>query len=141
MATYTMAQLSDQDAVAERREPLRLVVQEINCAENNFAASDVIKAIAVGAGQLVMAAGITVVVAEGGTLTATLGDTDVDGFLASSDLNAAAGTAYSSQGGSTAYEKGKLYAAADTINVTLSANAADTAVFRVWALVLDVADR
>ena len=74
---------------------------------------DVIEAIPLPAKSLVMAVGLDVTTAEGGTLTAV------------------AGTPY-------AYGLGKYYSAADTLDLKI-VNAADVAVMRLWALVVDCA--
>jgi len=106
---------------------------------------DVLEVIQIPAKTQVLAVGLDVTTAEGGTLTIDVGDgVDPDGFLDGVNANTAAG--YSSttvtlvEGApntlSPAFGFGKYYGAADTIDVT-TVNAADTAVMKVWAIVAD----
>jgi len=117
---------------------------DVVCAQNkidlsvsNSVASDVIQAISVPKGAFVFHVGVVVNTAEGGTLTATVGDgAGADSWDASTNLNATAGTATGPTSGTDAYalQGGKLYTVADTIDLTMSANAGDTGVFTVFAL-------
>ena len=112
---------------------------------------DVIEAIPLPAKSLVLRVGLDVTTAEGGTLTIDVGDgTDPDGFLDGVDANAVA--SYTSGNNVTltaaspnaitgtpyAYGLGKYYSAADTLDLKI-VNAADVAVMRLWALVVDCA--
>ena len=112
---------------------------------------DVIEAIPLPAKSLVMAVGLDVTTAEGGTLTIDVGDgTDPDGFLDGVNANTAAsyqsgnnltltsGTPNAVEGTPYAYGLGKYYSAADTLDLKI-VNAADVAVMRLWALVVDCA--
>lgn len=110
-------------------------------------AGDVLEALHVPAGTQVLAVGLNVTTAEGGTLTVDVGDgADPDGFLDGVDANAVAGYSSSqvtiSEGTpntiSPALAFGKYYAAADTIDVKI-VNAADAAVMTVWAVVANCA--
>lgn len=121
---------------------------------NNGAASDVVEMLLVPAGTFVFSVVHIVNVAEGGTSTGTVGDgSDADGWIASVDNNATAGTALQSNGKfsladgtpntityTNAYgaQGGKYYAAEDTIDITLSAHAVDTAVITLMALCAEV---
>lgn len=112
----------------------------VNLANDNVVASAVIQALDIPAGTLVLQCGLIPLTAEGGTLTATLGDGDtVNGWDASTmDLNQIA-TQYTSLVADTnGATGGKYYATADTIDVVTSANAGDLAKFKVWALCLDI---
>jgi hypothetical protein len=103
-----------------------------------LADNDILEVIRVPAKTLVLAVGLDVTTAEGATCTVDVGDgTTVDGFLDGADANAVA--SYASSGNGEAYEKGKYYAAADTIDVKFI-NAADVAVMRLWALIVDCND-
>lgn len=103
-----------------------------------LADNDILEVIRVPAKTLVLAAGLDVTTAEGGTCTIDVGDGDtVDGFLDGVNANTVA--SYASSGNGEAYEMGKYYAAADTIDVKFI-NAADAAVMRVWALLVDCND-
>ncbi len=105
--------------------------------------NDVIEAIPLPAKSLVMAVGLDVTTAEGGTLTIDVGDgDDVDGFLDGVNANTVASYASALALAEAApntvvgYSNGKYYAAADTLDVKII-NAADAAVVRLWALVAD----
>jgi len=85
-----------------------------------------------------------VVVAEGGTLTATVGDgAGAASWDAEVNLNAAAGTSTIGTNGTDAYvaNPGKVYTAADTIDLTMSANAGDAAKLLVQAICIDLNPR
>lgn len=124
---------------------LVLAENTINFATNNGVASDVVQAIKVPKGAYVMQVGTYLHTAEGGTQTATVGDgAGANSWDASVDLNAAGGTVTGGIPGTDAYAtSGKLYTAEDTIDLTMSAHAADTAkitVFCVYAIVQAVAN-
>ena len=109
----------------------------ISLAANNSVASDTIQAITIPKGALVLHVGVVINTAEGGALTAELGDgTDPNGWDASVDLNAAAGTQTGPTSGTDAYalQGGKLYTAQDTIDLVMSAAAGDAAIFTVYAV-------
>lgn len=106
-------------------------------------AGDVLQVLDIPALTFVHAAGITLHTAEGGTLTLDLGDgDDADGWLDGVNGNATAPTAYASTlvlaegtpNTMTGYTEGKLYTAADTIDIVF-VNAADAVVLDVWAVV------
>jgi hypothetical protein len=96
---------------------------------------DIIEAIPIPAKTSVLAVGLDVTTAEGGTLTVDVGDEDnADGYLDGVNANTVA--SYATLDGATDYATGRYYAAADTIDVTI-VNAADVAVMRLWAIVAD----
>lgn len=104
---------------------------------------DIIEAIPLPAKTLVLRVGLDVTTAEGGTLTIDVGDgSDTDGYLDGVNANTVASycSALALTEGApntiTGYSNGKYYSAADTVDV-LIVNAADVAVMRLWALVLD----
>jgi hypothetical protein len=106
---------------------------------------DVIEAIPLPAKSLVLRVGLDVTTAEGGTLTIDVGDgSDTDGYLDGVNANTAASYCSAlvlTEGAPntiTGYSNGKYYSAADTIDVVI-VNAADVAVMRLWALVVDCA--
>ena len=83
------------------------------------------------------------ITAEGGTLTATVGDGgSAAGWDGSVNLNTSAGTVTQSVEGTDARKAanatGYVYTAADTIDLTMSAHAADAAVIDVFALCVDL---
>lgn len=89
--------------------------------------AEVVQALKIPAGALVTDVWVIVKTAEGGTATATVGDGDsANGWDASTNLNATAGTVTSSLKGTDAFAVGKYYATADTIDLTLN-NACDAA--------------
>jgi hypothetical protein len=109
-------------------------------------AGDALEVIRIPAGTQVVAVGLSVTTAEGGTLTVDVGDgDDPDGWLDGVNANTAAGYSSStvtiSEGTpntiSPAFAFGKYYGAEDTIDVK-TVNAADTAVMTVWAIVANV---
>lgn len=104
---------------------------------------DVLEVIQLPAKSYVMAVGLDVTTAEGGTLTIDIGDgSAADGYLDGVNANAVASYASTlalTEGAPNTvkgYSAGKYYAAADTIDVK-TVNAADAAVMRLWALVVD----
>lgn len=110
-----------------------------------LANGDVIEVIRIPAKTQVLAVGLDVTKAEGGTLTVDVGDgVDPDGYLDGVNGNTVAGYSSSTvtlvEGApntlSPAFGFGKYYGAADTIDVTV-VNAADVAVMKVWAIVAD----
>lgn len=107
-------------------------------------AGDGLPALSIPAKSLVLAVGLDVTTAEGGTLTVDVGDgSDTDGWLDGKDANAVASyasvpftLAEAAPNTIVGYGAGKYYAAADTIDV-ITVNAADTAVMKLWAVVVD----
>ncbi len=98
-------------------------------------AADILEVIKVSAKTLVTHVALEVTTAEGGTLTLDVGDGDnPDGYLDGVNGNATA--AYISVAGTDAFEQGKYYTAADTIDV-VTVNAADTAVMKLTAVMVD----
>ena len=97
--------------------------------------ADVLEVIKVPAQTLVTHVALEVTTAEGGTLTVDVGDGDnTDGYL--DGVNANATAAYLTVAGTDAYEAGKYYTAADTIDIVLN-NAADAAVMKLTAVMVD----
>lgn len=101
-------------------------------------AGDVLEVIRVPANTLVTNVALNVTTAEGGTLTIDVGDGDnPDGYL--DGVNANATAAYLTVAGTDAFEAGKFYTAADTIDV-VTVNAADTAVMTLTAVMVDCSE-
>tara|TARA_R100000231_G_scaffold47840_2_gene40966 strand:- start:10696 stop:11151 length:456 start_codon:yes stop_codon:yes gene_type:complete len=97
--------------------------------------ADILEVIKVPAQTLVTHVALEVTTAEGGTLTVDVGDGDnTDGYL--DGVNANATAAYLTVAGTDAYEAGKYYTAADTIDIVLN-NAADAAVMKLTAVMVD----
>lgn len=102
------------------------------------ASSDVVQALKIPAGALVLDVWCIVRTAQGATCTATVGDGDgANSWDASTNLNATAGTVTSSLKGTDAYAVGKYYSAADTIDLVLghTANAAKIVVCAKYAMI------
>ena len=98
-------------------------------------AADVLEVIRIPAQTLVTNVALEVTTAEGGTLTIDVGDGDnPDGYLDGVNGNATA--AYLTVAGTDAFEAGKYYTAADTIDIVLN-NAADAAVMKLTAVMVD----
>jgi hypothetical protein len=111
------------------------VENKIDFSATNASGSDVVQVLKIPAGALVKNVWVTVLTPEGGTSTATVGDgAGADSWDASTNLNATANTVTAGLPGTDAYATaGKYYAAADTIDLTLSANDVDTAILNVSA--------
>ena len=100
-----------------------------------LAGTDILEVIRVPANTLVTNVALNVTTAEGGTLTVDVGDGDnPDGYLDGVNGNATA--AYLTVAGTDAFEAGKYYTAADTIDIVLN-NAADAAVMTLTAVMVD----
>jgi hypothetical protein len=115
----------------------RVDFSEVSCLSG-----DVVQALRIPKNFLVLNVFVKVVTAEGGTCTATVGDgSDADGWDASANLNATAGTVTQGASGTDAYAAianfGKLYTADDTIDLVLG-NDADTAVVDIFAVGFDM---
>lgn len=120
---------------------IMLISNTIDFSIDKADALDVIEAIDVGAGDIVLKVLVEVETVEGGTLTFDVGDgTDPNGYLDAVNGNSAGmtGTALALTEGApntvSAYSNGKLYTAADTIDLVMD-NAADAAVVKVSALI------
>lgn len=123
-----------------------VLYNKIDLSDVNSGASDVVQALAVPAKTFVIDVCTRLVTAEGGTLTATVGDgSGASSWDGSVDLNTTAGTFTQSAAGTDAYAttaaKGKYYATEDTIDLTMSANAGDTAVIEVFAICVDLSSQ
>lgn len=119
-------------------DTIGVIKNRINFATNNAASSDVVQALNIPAGVGVLNVFTKVVTPVGATCTATVGDgTDPDGWDASTNLNASAGTVVQGAVGTDAYavaNVGKVYTAADTIDLVM-ANAATAGAVDVYAFV------
>ena len=99
---------------------------------------DILEVIRVPANMLVTNVALNVTTAEGGTLTVDVGDgSNDDGYI--DGVNANATAAYITVAGTDAYEQGRFYTAADTIDVKLN-NAADAAVMTLTAVMVDCSE-
>ena len=103
-----------------------------------LAGGDILEVIRVPANTLVTNVALNVTTAEGGTLTVDVGDgSNDDGYI--DGVNANATAAYITVAGTDAYEQGRFYTAADTIDVKLN-NAADAAVMTLTAVMVDCSE-
>ena len=107
---------------------------EIDFSETEVSAADVVQALKIPANTYVKNVYVLVKTAEGATCTATVGDaTDPNGWDASTNLNASAGTVTAGLAGTDDYATaGKFYSAADTIDLVMG-HAADTGKVIVFA--------
>lgn len=104
-------------------------------------ASEVAQVLNIPANTFVLRAGWEVLTPEGGTAAGTLGDgADPDGYHATVNANAAAGTTVVSAGATVGYALGKHYTTADTIDHVIT-DALDAAKVRYFAIVVDVSGR
>lgn len=101
------------------------------------AAADIVKALAIPAGTLVLLAGVEVITADttAGAPTVSLGDEGSGTQYLSATVNpkATAGTIYVSAASAL-----EAYAAADNLKITINTAAVTDAVLRVFAVVIDV---
>jgi len=108
-----------------------------------LAASDVMEIIPIPAGTLVSNVGMVVTTAAGVTSTISIGDgSAAAGYLAATSANAA-GTSggvpvLSSGAFAPTLSGGKVYAAADTIDITLGTAVPAAAVVRIFAMFTDI---
>jgi hypothetical protein len=158
MATYTDGvgyNLGTTARIPDKSPSVKTVSVELNFADittDRAAASltalangDILPVIRVPAKSYVLAVGLDVTTAEGGTCTVDIGDgSDGDGYLDGVNANTAASYASAlalteaAPNTVTGYSNGKYYSAEDTIDLTM-VNAMDTAVVRVWAVIADCA--
>jgi len=135
MATVTTRKLGT--GVAAMGRHVNMMENTLDCDTTNVTNGDTVQVLSLAAKTVVLGIGMEVITVEGGTLTVDVGDgDDPNGYLSGANGNAAAGHETSFDN-STAYAGGRLYTAADTIDVLFN-NAADAAVLRFWALVIDV---
>lgn len=124
---------------------VQVLRRRINTADNNRAQNDIDQLFDVSAGDFVLKAFANVQTAEGGTLTFDVGDgSDVDGYVDGQDGNttgyaapifaATASTGATPTITMTGYTGGKLYTAADTVDVKWL-NAADAAIVDFYLVV------
>lgn len=112
---------------------LVLAKNELNFADTPASAADVIQALKIPAGSMVLSVLTYINTAEGDVATCDVGDaTDPNGYNDACDLNAAAGTVEKALE-ADALSVGKYYAADDTIDLTLDHNL-DAAIVTVMAL-------
>jgi len=107
---------------------------EIDFSETEVSAADVVQALKIPANTYVKNVYVLVKTAEGATCTATVGDaTDPNGWDASTNLNASAGTVTAGLAGTDDYATaGKFYSTADTIDLVMG-HATDAAKVIVFA--------
>ncbi len=132
--------VTDKTFVWKRRVDLAVAGDALT-ASGAFGNADVLQLFNVKAGTYVMNVVINVITAEGATLSVTIGDTDVDGYLVAGDLNATGwqsgntiATLAADYLDGTTYQQGKFYTAADTIDMTLNTISADVAVFDIYII-------
>lgn len=122
----TLTHITDKKVAGNSLPGKVITVSEvIDFSAKGAASGDIVQALNVKAGQIVLRAGLNVNTVEGSTATAKLGDgADDDRYGASINLNAA-----TTQSQSTASFK---YAADDTIDIVAGAALANAKV-TVWA--------
>jgi hypothetical protein len=117
----------------------RLDFRAVDSGGDGVATSgDVVQAISLSANTHVLKVYVKVVVPEGGTATATVGDgAGTNSWDASVNLNATAGTVTTSLEADAYGTEGKVYTMADTIDLTLG-NDLDAAIVDIYALCCDL---
>jgi hypothetical protein len=114
------------------------LANKLDFSRHNVLSGDTVCVLDVKAATKVVRLYTKVVTPQGAAATATVGDNaDPDGWDASVDLNAAAGTLSQTVTTDAFGADGKLYAADDTIDLVVSADL-DTAVIEVYAECLDL---
>ena len=108
-----------------------------------LAASDVLEVLPIPAGTLVTNVGMVVTTAAGVTSTIAIGDgSAAAGYLAATSANAtgtSGGVPVLSSGAfAPTLSGGKVYAAADTIDITIGTAVPAAAVVRVFAMLTDI---
>ena len=108
-----------------------------------LAASDVVEVLPIPAGTLVTNVGMSVTTAAGVTSTIAIGDgSAAAGYLAATSANAtgiSGGVPVLSSGAfAPTLSGGKVYAAADTIDITIGTAVPTAAVVRVFAVLTDI---
>lgn len=150
MADVTMTPAAGASNYPDYDRPVAIYekIRRIDMAEafakkgSNLAATDVIKAITVKAGEMVIGCSAKIITACSAAMTATIGDgDDPDGYVTSVSLNGTAGTVTSTTGallqsGASPYAitQGKVYSAEDTIDLVLGGTAANNGVVEVRVL-------
>ena len=150
MADVTMTPAAGASNYPDYDRPVAIYekIRRIDMAEayakkgSNLAAADVIKAVTVKAGEMVIGCSARIITACSAAMTATIGDgDDPDGYVTSVSLNGTAGTVTSTTGallqsGTTPYAitQGKVYSAEDTIDLVLGGTAANNGVVEVRVL-------
>ena len=150
MADVTMTPAAGASNYPDYDRPVAIYekIRRIDMAEayakkgSNLAAADVIKAVTVKAGEMVIGCSAKIITACSAAMTATIGDgDDPDGYVTSVSLNGTAGTVTSTTGallqsGTTpfAITQGKVYSAEDTIDLVLGGTAANNGVVEVRVL-------
>jgi len=120
-------------------DKMYILSNRLDFSVNNTASGDTVKALDIAAGTMVLKVWTVVVTKEGGTLTATVGDgSGANSWDAETNLNATVGTVAISTEGTDAYAVGKIYAADDTIDLVMSANAGDAAVMDIYAECINI---
>jgi hypothetical protein len=152
MATYEAAPAVAPAGNAAFPGKSYVLVKEFDLAELSedlkgaaFAAADILEAFYIPAGWFVEKVGLRVLTAEGAACTAHVGDgDDPDGFLVNANLNSTSTNAQSAltlveaaPNTVLGYTAGKLYTAADTIDITFNSAGTDVAVFEVWVKMYD----
>ena len=132
MATITSF-ISGQQEHADLGGRVVRAENKLNFATTNVAGADVVQALKIPANALVDKVWTVITTAEGATATGTVGDgTTANGWDASININATAGTVLCSLEATDTYGKGKLYSTADTIDI-VPADALDAAVVHIIA--------
>lgn len=118
--------------IGDNDQSARIISNVIDFALLNVDANAVVGALKLDAGTVVLTCGVKVLTAEGGAVTADVGDTDTANvYLATVDLNATATDV------GDALAAPVYYKAEDHITVKVSA-ACDLAKIYVWALVANI---
>lgn len=131
MATITSF-LTGVQEVESTDDRIVSVKNTLDFSSTNVSAADVVQALKIPANSIVLGGVQTdVQTAEGGTATANIGDaSDVSGYDAGVNFNSATTTVVNSTREADNYSEGRVYDAADTIDI-IPANNLDAAIVQV----------
>jgi hypothetical protein len=120
-----------------------IIAARLAAGATALAAADVMEIIPIPAGTLVSNVGMVITTAAGVTSTISIGDgSAAAGYLAATSANATGTSGGAPVLASGAFAPtlsgGKVYAAADTIDITLGTAVPAAAVVRVFALMTDI---
>lgn len=148
-ATYAMAE-GGATTLQVLRNPVGLVSRKVVLADLLAAAgagtivevNDIFELLKIPPRTVVLCAGVTPLVADGSTLTASLGDgSEAAGWMATLNLNATtAAMTLNDDAYGTDYMMGKYYGSADTIDLKFLSVGTQTHIgeFVVWAIMVQV---
>jgi hypothetical protein len=130
----TRSYVSGRPTVVELGNRVMKAANEVSFADTNASSGDVCQVLTIPQYAKVNRVDCIIKTAEGSAVTGEMGDgADTNGWDASINFNAAAGTLTSPTQGTDAYAYGKFYTSEDTIDIIPGAGGLSTAVVVVSA--------